>query len=109
MAKKIKKRPNMGVVPVDPDLEEVDEDRAFEIEMDDELNEILFVHHYRRKWGDEFDADIEHGFNMDESRAVIGVMLQIMQVIENKIKAQMGQKVTPEPVEKNPMKDNPVQ
>jgi hypothetical protein len=110
MAKKIKQRP-VSAPPVDPMLEAVGEERAFEIELDDETNEILFVHHYRRQWGDDFDADVEHGLNLDEARALIGIMLQLITVIEQKVKAELGvvEKATPLAMEKNPLKDNPTQ
>jgi hypothetical protein len=110
MAKKIKQRP-ISAAPVDPMLEEVGEERAFEVELDEETNEILFVHHYRRKWGDDFDADVEHGLNMDEARALIGIMLQLITMVEQKVKTELGvvEKATPLAVEKNPLKDNTMQ
>jgi hypothetical protein len=105
MAKKIKRKPT-GIPYVDPELEEVGEDRAFEIELDEETKEILFVHHYRRIWGDEFDADVEHGLNMEEAMEVVNVMINMMDEIK---KSTVVEKLTPEPIEKNPMKDNSVQ
>mgnify|MGYP001618019004 CR=1 FL=1 len=108
MAKKIKRKPSSGEY-VDPNLEVVDEDRAFEIELDEELNEIVLVHHYRRKWGDEFDADVEHGLNMDEARALVGALVTLMEVIDQKMKAELVEKATPIPVEGNPLKNNTVQ
>jgi hypothetical protein len=91
---------------VDPELEEVGEERAFEIELDEETNEIVFVHHYRRKWGDDMDSDVEHALNMEEAMEVINVMINMIDEIKKRV---LIEKSTPEPVEGNPMKDNPVQ
>lgn len=101
MAKKIKRKPT-EVVYVDPELEEVEEERAFEIELDEETKEIIFVHHYRRIWGDDMDADVEHGLNMEEAMEVVNVMVNMMDEVKNKV---LIQKSTPEPVEGNPMKE----
>lgn len=109
MAKKIKKRP-ISSEPIDPNLEEVTEDRAFEVELDDELNEIVFVHHYRRMWDDGFDADVEHGLNIEEAKALTGVMFSMIGMLEKKMQLEeLQQKATIELVEKNPLKDNSVQ
>jgi len=103
MGKKIKKRSNTGQTIVNPLLEEVEEERAFEVELDDETNEIIFVHHYRRKWGDEFEADIEHGLNIEEAGELVGVMLQMIELIQKKAMIEKIQKSTPTPVEGNPL------
>jgi hypothetical protein len=108
MAKKIKRKPT-GTVYIDPELEEVGEERAFEIELDEETNEILMVHHYRRKWGDEMDSDVEHGLNVEEAGALVVVLLDLIQILTDKANASLVEKATPEPIEGNPMKDNPVQ
>lgn len=100
MSKKIKKRP-VSQEPVDPQLEEVGEERAFEVEYDEDTNEIIFVHHYRRKWGDEFDADVEHGLNMEEAAELIGVMINIMEMVKKKL---LIEKVMNTPEEENPLK-----
>lgn len=105
MTKKIKRKP-IGQVHVDPELEEVGEDRAFEIELDEETNEIIFVHHYRRKWGDGMDSDVEHGLNMEEAGELIGAMMSMMDEVNKRL---LVEKSTPELIEGNPMKDNPVQ
>jgi hypothetical protein len=105
MAKKIKRKPT-GVPFIDPELEEVGEERAFEIELDEETNEIVFVHHYRRIWGDEMDADVEHGLNMEEAMEVVNVMIVMMDSVKKKL---LVEKATLVPIEGNPMKDNPVQ
>ena len=105
MAKKIKRKP-MGAAFIDPELEEVGEERAFELELDEETNEILFVHHYRRAWGDDMDADVEHGLNMEEAGEVVGVMLNMIDDVKKRL---LVEKATPEPIEGNPLKDNPVQ
>ena len=105
MAKKIKRKPT-GAAYIDPELEEVGEERAFEIELDENTKEILFVHHYRRIWGDEFDADVEHGLNMEEAMEVVNALLNMIEVVK---KNTIDEKSTPIPVEGNPMKDNPVQ
>lgn len=108
MAKKIKRKPISEEV-TDPMLEEVGEERAFEIELDEEDREIVFVHHYRRKWGDEFDADVEHGLNIEEAGQVVGVMLQMIQEIQdNTKKDKLVEKSTPDMKEGNPLKDNTV-
>lgn len=103
MAKKIKRKPTEGRPYVDPNLEVVGEERAFEIELDEETNEVLMVHHYRRTWGDDFDADIEHGLNVDETKALIGVLLEMLQVIQNNANDLLVQKSTPVPIEGNPL------
>jgi len=100
MAKKIKKRTNTANEPVNPFLEEVEDDRAFEVELDEETNEIIFVHHYRRKWGDEFEADTEHALNMDEAGELIGVMISMMEAVKRKV---LVEKSTPIPIEGNPL------
>jgi len=103
MAKKIKRRENQGASYVDPRLEEVDEDRAFEMELDEETEEAIFVHHYRRKWGDEFDADIEHVFNMEETNKIVVVLLNMMETIKKK---HLVEKSLVIPPEGNPMQTN---
>ena len=102
MAKKIKKRP-ISQEPVDPNLEAVEEERAFEVEFDEDDNEIIFVHHYRRKWGDGFDADVEHGLNMEEAAELIGVMTNIMEMVKKKL---LIEKVMNTPQEGNPLQSN---
>lgn len=111
MAKKIKKRPSTSEAPVDPNLEDVGEERAFEVELDEEAKEIVFVNHYRQKWGDGFDADVEHGLDMEEAKALMGVLFSMINAIEQKasLTAMLEEKSTPVLVEKNPMKDNSVQ
>lgn len=109
MSKKIKrnKRSNVGQQVEDPnleqDLEEVDEERAFEIEEDEETNEIVFVHHYRRKWGDDFDADVEHVMGPEEAMNMIGMVVQILDSIRARQLLYMAQKSTLKPIEGNPM------
>ena len=77
MAKKMKKQ--IVIAPThDPNLEEVTEDRAMEIEYDEETNEAVIVHHYRRQWGDGFDADVEHGFSIEENSDLIGTLMSIL-------------------------------
>ena len=109
MAKKIKRSPT-SKPPIDPELEEVDEDRAFEIEYDEETNETILVNHYRRQWGDDFDADVEHGWTMEETAHIIGILTNIYilqqkhmmnKAIEKGI--ELPNKSTPIPVEGNPM------
>lgn len=113
MAKKIKKRPSTSETPIDPNLEDVEEERAFEVELDYEANEVVFVNHYRQKWGDGFDADVEHGLNLEEAKGLMGVLFSMVEVLERKALAESGvekvEKSTPVLVEKNPMKDNSVQ
>jgi hypothetical protein len=99
MSKKIKRKPT-GPPMVDPKLEEVGEDRAFEIELDEETNEIIFVYHYRRKWGDDMDGDVEHGLNMEEAMEMVNVMITM---IDETKKRLLVEKATPIPIEGNPM------
>ena len=75
MAKKLKK---MAKQIVDPNLEVVDEEHAFEIYYDDETNEAILVHHYRRNWGDEFDADVEHGYDIEQNTRLINNLMDIL-------------------------------
>jgi hypothetical protein len=107
MAKKIKRSKVEGVY-VDPNLEDVGEERAFEIELDEETEEILFVHHYRQKWGDGFDSDIEHGFSIEEANQIVVAMLDLIEEVQKKRKAEieMPEKSTPELIEGNPIKEN---
>lgn len=109
MAKKIK-RSKTGAPAVDPNLEEVDEERAFEIELDEDNNEILFVHHYRRMWGDGFDSDIEHVFTVEEASQMVVVLMKMIDDIRTNVMIEKGhvEKATPTPIEKNPLKDNRV-
>lgn len=110
MAKKVKRRPDTSNAVVDPELEEVGEERAFEVELDEETNEIVFVHHYRRKWDDEFDADVEHGLNIEEAGQLIGLMLNMIEAMnEKKRRTALVEKSTPDVKESNPLKDNPTQ
>ena len=114
MAKKIKRSKQEGSY-VDPKLmpvEEIGEERTFEIELDEEENEVIFVHHYRIAFGDGFDADIEHGFSVEDAKSIVVVMLSMIDEIEKKqvaekekfMKEQGLEKATPEPIEGNPIK-----
>lgn len=100
---------------VDPHLEEVGEEHAFEIEYDEETNEVVLVHHYRNKWGDGFDADIEQGLNIEENSALISTLMEILEEQKKQViaiavqKGVLVEKLTPEPIESNPLKDNKVQ
>jgi hypothetical protein len=116
MGKKIK-RSKTGPPPVDPNLEEVDEDRAFAVEYDEDDNEAVLVNHYRRKWGDGFDSDVEHRLNIEEAKALVAVLIQIIDIMIKKanderlllLAEKLVEKSTPELIEGNPLKDNPVQ
>ena len=103
MSKKLKKRP-VSAEPVDPNLEDVDEDRAFAIELDEELNEVVMVHHYRRKWGDGFDADVEHGLNIEEARTLVSILLDLITAMDQRVKSDLVEKATLEPIEGNPLR-----
>jgi len=105
MSKKIKRKPT-GAPYVDPNLEEVGEERAFEIELDEDTKEILFIHHYRRMWGDEMDADVEHGLNMEEAMEVVSVMINMMDVVKQNVVVEKTLELSEEG---NPLKDNSVQ
>lgn len=98
--KKIKKKRNPSEEIQDPNLDEIDENRAFEIECDEETNEIIFVHHYRRKWGDGFDADVEHGLTLDETAEMIGIVIGYMELLKAKA---LIEKTVPTVEEGNPM------
>lgn len=102
MAKKLKKRP-VSAEPMDPNLEQVDEDRAFEIELDEESNEVVMVHHYRRMWGDGFNADVEHGLNIEEARSLVSILLDMITVMDQRAKRDLVEKATMEPIEGNPL------
>lgn len=104
MAKKIKKRPNQSREVEDPNLESVDEDRAFEVWLDEETEEIVNVHHYRRKFGDEFEADIEHALNLDEAKQYVMCLLGFIESLEKlRLKSdKVEEKQLPELVEGNP-------
>ena len=101
MAKKIKKKA-MPAPTNDPRLEAVGEDRAFEIEFDEETNEVVFVHHYRQQWGDGFDADVEHGLNLQENNDLICTLLQLLERQKNKAASLLPHVPTPAIEEGNP-------
>lgn len=113
MGQKKIKRSKTGIPAVDPNLEEVDEERAFEIEIDEDEKEVVLVHHYRRMWGDEMDADVEHCLNVQEAGEFIGALINAIDVIQKltvaERDAQLVEKATILPEEKNPLKDNTVQ
>lgn len=103
MAKKIKvkkQRANTGTEIEDPNLEDIGNERGFEVELDEETNEIVFVMHYRRRFGDDFDADTEHGLNTEETAELIGVLIGFMEQIKNK---KMIERATLPVIEGNPM------
>lgn len=101
MGKKIiKKRANTSEEVPDSMLEEVEEGRALELEEDEETNEVIFVCHYRRKWGDDFDADVEHGFDIEQAAHLAISILQIIDNIKNRM---LIVKSTLAPIEGNPM------
>lgn len=77
--KKIKHKMKMETEPIDPNLDEVDEDRKLEIDYDEETNETLIICHYRRRWGDGFDADIDHALNPAETNQVILLLMSILE------------------------------
>ena len=107
MAKKIKKMAKQMPI-IDPNLEEVEEEHSFEIEYDEETNEALLVHHYRRQWGDGFDADVEHAYDIEQNTDLINDLMEILErqkqkVINKAIAAGLLiQKSTPEMIEGNP-------
>lgn len=107
MSKK-KKKPEFPAPTIDPNLEKVDEDRAFEIEYDEETNEAIIVNHYRRQWGDGFDADVEHGLNVEENNALITTLMEILEMQKKKAMANVGVQFetvsTPILLESNPLK-----
>lgn len=106
MAKKIK-RSKMEGQYVDPNLEPVGEERELEVELDEETDEILFICHYRMKWGDGFDADIEHAFTIEEANDMVMAMLEMIEEVQKKRKAAiLPEKSTPELIEGNPIKEN---
>ena len=105
MAKKLKK---MAKQIIDPNLEEVDEEHSFEIEYDEETNEVLLVHHYRRQWGDGFDADVEHAYDIEQNTHLISDLMEILEQQKKKVidfaitKGLLIEKSTPELIEGNP-------
>jgi hypothetical protein len=76
MAKKIKKK-RQETEPVFSELELdiVGVEDSFEVDFDDKTNEIIFVNHYRKEWGDGFDADMEQALNMEDAAELIQTML----------------------------------
>jgi hypothetical protein len=92
----------------DPKLEQVDEDRSFEVEYDEETNEAVFVMHYRRHWGDEMDADVEHALTMEENNSLIVSLMEILEWQRATLLSQRGTvlevKSTPDLTEGNPVK-----
>jgi hypothetical protein len=110
MSKKIKRKPT-GMPYVDPMLDKVDEDRAMEFDIDEETKEIIIVHHYRRKWGDEMDADIDHIYTIEEAGELISVLVNMIETVKNMDEMNMVairdallvEKSTPTPIEGNPM------
>jgi hypothetical protein len=75
--KKIKKK--MILPTNDPKLDDVDEDRQKEIFYDEDTNEVVIIHHYRRQWGDGFDADIDELLNIEENNEFIVVLLSFLE------------------------------
>lgn len=114
--KKIKRSKTEGIY-IDPSLEQVEEDRAFDIEYDEEDNEAVLVNHYRRKWDDGFDADVEHRLNIEEAKALVAVLNELIELMikvetsrmVERIGDKLQEKSTILPVEKNPLKDNLMQ
>jgi hypothetical protein len=93
---------------VDPKLEPVDEERSFEVEFDEETNEVVFVMHYRRHWGDEMDADVEHGLTLEENNHLIVTLLEYLEAQKTNLLMRRGTvmevKSTHELVEGNPVR-----
>jgi hypothetical protein len=117
MSKKIKKRVNQGTVQEDPNLEPVDDDRIFEVELDEETEEIINVHHYRYKFGDEFEADIEHAMTLDDAKQYVMCLLSFIERIEqlqlerlnkNKENAVIEKVSTVEHKEGNPLRESKI-
>lgn len=108
MGQKKIKRSKTGMTEIDPRLEEVEEDRAFEIELDEEEKEIVLVHHYRRKWGDELEGDVEHCLNIQEADDLIGALVNGVEILKKIIIAENNalliEKSTPAPIEGNPLR-----
>jgi len=77
MTKKIKKK-KMPAPTVDPNLDDVDETRQKEIFYDEETNEVVITHHYRRNWGDGFDADVDELLDAEENAELIGVLSRLL-------------------------------
>ena len=107
MAKKLKKQVKQII---DPNLEEVDEEHAFEIEYDEETNEAVLVHHYRRQWGDGFDSDVEHGWGIEQNSYCIQQLMGILELQKQKVlhsamvAGLVVTKSTPDMKEGNPIK-----
>lgn len=106
MGKKIKRKP-IGSPYIDPNLEEVGEDRGMEFDIDEETKEIIIVHHYRRKWGDDFDADIDHMYTIEEAGQLINVLVNMIEDVNKIIMIERDEilvkKSTPIPIEGNPL------
>lgn len=104
--KKIKKKTIMSTV--DPNLDDVDEERQKEIFYDEETNEVVIVHHYRRQWGDEFDADVDELLNIEENNEFIVILLRLLEQQRKHPSFQklIVEKCTPELKESNPLQNN---
>jgi hypothetical protein len=106
MGKKIK-RSKTGAPAVDPNLEDVGEDRAMEFDIDEETKEIIIVHHYRRKWGDEFDSDTEHIYTLSEVKDLVSILIRLMDEVQRMMVAERDalliHKSTPNLIEGNPL------
>ena len=79
------------------------EEEGFDIELDEETLEVVLIHHYRRKWGHELDADIEHRMNMEEAMQLVVTVLQMIEIVRNKV---IQEKVLVVPEEGNPLQNN---
>jgi hypothetical protein len=109
MGQKKIKRSKTGSTEVDPNLAEVDEERAMEFDIDEEEKEIVLVHHYRRKWGDEVDADIDHLYTVEAAEELVSVLIRMIEelkrlkIIERDERLLQISKLTPIPIEGNPL------
>jgi len=109
MGQKKIKRSKTSAPEVDPNLAEVDEERAMEFEIDEEEKEIVLVHHYRRKWGDELEGDVDHIYSVREAEELVGILVQMIhevkQLIINERDAKLLEiaKATLTPIEGNPL------
>src|SRR5688500_5151708 len=100
MAKKIKKKvanhqerdferltqPQVAVAEQEEKLDDVTQDQSFEINVDEEdmHQPVVFIDHYRKAWGDDFDADIDKGFTVAEIKDLIVYLLHCVDVLEKK-------------------------
>lgn len=93
------RRKKMEGMAVDPNLEEVGDNRGIGMFVNPDTKEVIFACHYRRKWGDQFDADIDHVYSLDEIKQMTITLLGFIEILST---VEVPEKATPVPIEGNP-------